>query len=72
MASFRRKLNKFGLRKCLHGRYLKNKAYLITTTVTNISPRFTYKMAAKTGGRRYETKLRHCHAIYHDHLLRRQ
>jgi len=32
-------------------------------TVTKISRRFTYKMAAKNGGHRYETKLRHCHPM---------
>ena len=31
---------------------------------TNISKRFTYKMAAKLNWRRYGTKLRHCHPLY--------
>jgi len=29
-----------------------------------ISRRFTYKMTAKNGGQTYETKLRHCHAMF--------
>jgi len=33
-------------------------------TVTNLSQRFTHKMAAKTSWYRYGTKLRHCHPIY--------
>jgi len=34
-------------------------------TVTEIYRRFAYKMAAKNGGHKYETKLRqHCHPMY--------
>jgi len=32
--------------------------------VTNISQRFTYKMAAKINWHRYGTKLRHWHPMY--------
>jgi len=35
---------------------LANKAYLSIITVTNISQRFTDKMAATNGWHRYETK----------------
>ena len=34
-------------------------------TVTNISQRFTYMMAAKNGLHGYETKLRHGHPVYY-------
>jgi len=37
-------------------------------TVTKISQCFTYKMAAKNSGRRYETELRHCYSM-NIHLL---
>jgi len=30
---------------------------------------FTYKMVAKTGWHREETKLRHCHAMYYVHVV---
>ena len=33
-------------------------------TVTKIFRNFTYKMAAKNGGHRYEAKLRHCQPMY--------
>ena len=47
----------------IYDHWLTNKAYLSAITVTNIFRSFTYKMAAKTGWHRYETKLRYCHAV---------
>jgi len=45
--------------------WLTNEAtYLSTVIVTNISQRFTYKMAAKINWHRYEIKLRHCHPMW--------
>ena len=62
-------LNHFGSRKCLRGHYRTDEACLCNIAVTNISESFTgeefksFKMTAKNGGHRYETELRHCHAV---------
>jgi len=64
-----------GLRKCPYDHWLTNKAYLSTTTVTDIYQSFTYKMSAKINWHRHGTKLRHLHPMYNqpvfdsDHCL---
>jgi len=57
-------LNQLSFRKCPHDHQLTNKACFSNITVTNISQRFTYKMAAKNGWHRYVTKLCHYHPMY--------
>ena len=46
-------------------------AYLSAITVTNVYQSCTYKMAAKIKWHRYETKLRHCHPMFSEHVSRR-
>jgi len=60
MVSLRYQLNQFKE----NVRIIIKKAYLSNTTVIDISQRLAYKMAAKNGWHRYQTKLRHCHPIY--------
>ena len=59
MVSLRYQLNQFKE----NVRIIINKAYLNNTTVIDISQRLAYKMAAKNGWHRYETKLCHCHPV---------
>jgi len=47
------KIDSDGLRKWPYDHRLTNKAYLSDITVTNISPSFTHKMAAKNSWHRH-------------------
>ena len=60
MELFSSKIESVSLRKCPYDHWLTNKAYLSAITVTNISPSFSHKMAAKINWHRYGTKLRYC------------
>ena len=56
---FEYKLNQFGLKNVhiVTDLITKSVGPISSITVTKISRHFTYKMAAKNGGLRYETKL---------------
>ena len=58
------KIESVSLRKCPYDLRSGNKAYLSAIAATNVSPSFTYKMAAKINWHRYGTKLRHCHPVH--------
>jgi len=55
LSCYSNKIESVSLRKCPHDHWLTNKAYLRTTTVTNIYQSFTCKMTTKINWYRYRT-----------------
>ena len=63
------KIESVSLRKCVHGHWLTNKAYLSAIAVTNITQSFTHKMAAKINWQQNYVIVTLCINIYTTNII---